>query len=96
METFLTIPGGRHFHWGPCYINRDYGAQVVANIRATGRVSSSRLLAADSANAVNTPASAVVLHDFAVASGTQCWYKATLQPHSMTTIEFAAHVAGDR
>ena len=78
-------------------INRDYERTVVANIKATGSVASSRVLSATSANAVNTPAEPdkVALRSLTVASTSPGWYSATLPPHSMATIEFASSEAGD-
>jgi alpha-L-arabinofuranosidase len=79
-------------------INRDYRTPVVANIRAAGLVSSSRMLAAESAAAVNSPAdpNRVVLRDLAVVTRSPGWFSATLPPHSMATIEFSSRIAGDR
>ncbi len=76
-------------------INRDYRRSVIANIRAAGAVSSSRLLAADSPDAVNTPAdpNRVSPRHLVVESQGSGSYSTVLPPHSMATIEFAARGA---
>ena len=79
-------------------INREYRRSVNANIRAPGSVSSSRLLTADSPNAVNDPANPerVSPRRLAVNDSGDGGWTVTMPPHSMATIEFSADGASQR
>jgi alpha-N-arabinofuranosidase len=77
-------------------INRVFRRPTTATVLASGAVSSSRLLTANSPNAVNDPAGAdrVSLRRLAVERSEPGHVDVTLPPHSMATIEFTQHGAG--
>jgi len=78
-------------------INRLYERTVTVNIRATGRVSSSRLLTADSPNAVNDPTNPERVSPRPLTVDDTHPGRCTVQipAHSMATIEFST-TAADR